>query len=122
MTKLNMEEIYREFGIIDNIYQKAMLCELVFVIVSGKSSLTKYTSDKQVEVRKAIFGDMYGTLIEKIVFVAGYSLNDVLASSLGLTGTDAHILHRLYKLLEGKQIIDGVSCIFNDKDRRYWLT
>lgn len=120
MTKLNMEEIYKEFNITDNVYQKAMLCELVFVVVSGKSSLTKYTSDKQVEVRKAIFGDMYGTLIEKIVFAAGYSLKDILVESLGLSSGNTDIFNRIIKNLEGKQIVDGIQYNSN-KDGRYWL-
>lgn len=110
MDKLNMQTIYDEFGV-ESQEQKNLLNELVFLVISGNSRYSGYTDDKKDNVRKALYGESFGSLQEKVFGVAGYWSNDleaILVEDLGLSGDDTEVFARLFELLDDKEIIEGV--------------
>lgn len=108
--KLNMNELCEEFGIKTDM-QRIVFSELVFQVISGNKEETGFTSEREGEVRKVLFGDAFGTLNERVLAIAGYWGNDLeyaLADELGLFGSDRSIFERLFDSLEGKEVVEGI--------------
>lgn len=103
---LNMNEIYQAFNA-ETDYEKCVVNELVWLIFEEND--TGATLDNKAEVRKAIYGEFYGTLEEKILDVAGYWSNDLEANYKEVKGLgDRKLFDELFVLLEDKEIIEGV--------------
>ena len=107
---MDMSTIYKEFCVKTD-EQKNVLNELVFQVISSNPKISGYTLDKHDDIRKSLYGDYFGSLQEKVLGVAGYWGNDleiILADSLGLDVNSPDIFKRLFVLLDGKEVIDGV--------------
>lgn len=111
MEKLNMETIYKEFNVKTE-EQKYVVSELVYLIIKDNAKITSYSTDKDTEIRKVLFGDAFGSLYEKVLHLAGSWGNDlafVLASDLNMSNEDySQIFKKLFKLLHNKEVVDGV--------------
>ena len=110
MEKLNMETIYEEFNVKTE-EQKYVISELVYLIIKDNAKITNYTTDKDTEIRKVLFGDAFGSLYEKVLRLAGSWSNDlayILSEDLNIDGDCSMIFKNLFDLLHNKEVVDGV--------------
>lgn len=101
-----MLKIYEGLGLKDDM-EKAICNELVFDVLTEPHNKTGYTYDRREELRHELYGDMYDSLQEKVLGLAGYWGNDlegILKSSIG----DNEIFEKLFNLLSEQEVISGV--------------
>ena len=102
-----LNELYRKLGATGD-YTKMCIGELVYRIICEPSNNCN-VGDRRNELRKAIFGDNYGSVQEKVLDVAGYWYNDLEVIVKESLNYDGSISSLLFDWLQGKEIIYGVG-------------
>lgn len=111
MEKLNLSELQKEFNCKSD-YQKLMLSELIRLVVVEPSNKTGYTSERDFELLKVLFGDKTNSDEVVVLNLAGYWSNDlasIFGDSVGIK--DSEVFNKIFDAISGKEIISGV--VFN---------
>lgn len=115
MEKLNLNELQKEFNCKSD-YQKLMLSELIRLVVVEPSNKTGYTSERNFELLKALFGDKANSDEVVVLGLAGYWSNDLAlifgdSVGIGLGIESSEVFNKIFDAISGKEIISGV--VFN---------
>ena len=113
--ELNMNELCAKVGVKDN-FQKNCLSELVFLAIEGNPRQTGYLPDDRERVRRAVYGEDFDSLQEKVLDVAGYWSNDLTDALTNSLGFDGKLFDFLFKELEGIEICEGIGFNLKKED------
>ena len=107
MTKFSIEDLQKHFKCKD-LSHKCIVSELVYLLVSHPSNIVNSVSVNKYDLRKLIYGDEYGTALEKSLELSGYWSNDLACIFADAVGFEGNVFSELNRLLGGVEIMEGV--------------
>lgn len=100
-----MEGIWAEWNC-DTEEQKAIACEVVWLVMSEPCNMEGKVDVE--EVRKLVYGERYGSLLEQVLRLVGYwsnDLEDILKRSVGMDDSD--LFQHLFGKLDEVELFPG---------------
>lgn len=107
MKKFDIKELQKHFRCSEPLHN-TMLTELVYLVASHPSNLTADSVVDSEKLRQVLYGDEFGTPVEKVMGISGYWGNDLALVFADAVGFEGNVFSELFSLLGGVEIMTGV--------------
>ena len=107
MKKFDIKELQEHFRCTEHIHN-TMLSELVYSVASHPSNITADSVVDSERLRQALYGDEFGSPLEKVLGISGYWANDLALVFADAVGFEGNVFNEIRNLLSGLEIVEGI--------------